>query len=157
MELSLVRPIQIGVGYVSQEFGENPQMYRMNGLAGHNGIDYAVPVGTPVRAPISGIVVPVANQGQVGYGRYVVIENELCGVLLAHLSEVLVQVGQEVQAAEVIALSGGMPGADGAGRSTGPHLHFGLYFKRLPNGQLRGRNPAYNHWFDPGLWRDSKL
>ena len=39
---------------ISQRFGENPWDYAKFGLAGHNGIDFAVPVGTPIHAVDNG-------------------------------------------------------------------------------------------------------
>ncbi|NPV77508.1 MAG: hypothetical protein HPY59_14200, partial [Anaerolineae bacterium] len=42
---------------ISQRFGENPDWYRRFGIAtGHNGLDFAVPPGTPVLASERGVV-----------------------------------------------------------------------------------------------------
>ena len=71
----------------------------------HRGIDYAVPVGTPVRAPAAGTVLfagPLTLSGQT-----VVIDHGQ-GVLsvLQHLSRVDARVGDSVAAASVVGLSG---------------------------------------------------
>ncbi len=83
----------------------------------HKGVDWAVPTGTAVVASCGGTVVK-AGWGS-GYG-YVVYINHEDGrqTRYAHLSKVLVSVGQNVSQGQRIALSGN------TGVSTGPHLHF---------------------------------
>lgn len=92
------------------------------GSTDHDGIDIAVPEGTPVRAALSGKVTAAGPNG--GYGNYVAIHH--AGGLLtfyAHLSVIGVRVGQKVERGEQIAKSGN------TGTSTGPHLHFGVHRK----------------------------
>ena len=43
-----------------------------------------------------------------------------------HLSRVDVAVGDRVAAGDLVGLSGGEPGAPGAGNTTSPHLHFAM-------------------------------
>jgi murein DD-endopeptidase MepM/ murein hydrolase activator NlpD len=83
----------------------------------HNGVDLAVPVGTPVLAAQSGKVV-TATENQRS-GRYLVLDHGN-GVRTAycHLDRFLAADGVEVARGEQIAWSGN------SGRSTGPHLHF---------------------------------
>jgi murein DD-endopeptidase MepM/ murein hydrolase activator NlpD len=82
----------------------------------HNGVDLAVPIGTPILAAQAG-------RARVGEdhvsGKYVVIEHGH-GVRTSycHLDEILVQRGERVEPGTRIARSGN------TGRSTGPHLHF---------------------------------
>jgi hypothetical protein len=92
----------------------------------HNGTDYAMPVGTPVLAAADGIVDTVTTQAgsSRSYGLYVVLRHEGFYTYYAHLSKVIVKVGDQVRQGQTIALSGGAKGAPGAGSSTGPHLHF---------------------------------
>ena len=83
----------------------------------HTGQDFAVPIGTPVRAAGAGRVVKVSCGG--AFGIEVVIEHP--GgyyTQYAHLAAVTVDQGQRVAAGEWIAQSGT------TGNSTGPHLHF---------------------------------
>ena len=84
----------------------------------HNGIDLALRTGDPVLAAFSGKVRIIDYQRR-GFGHYVVIRHHN-GVetLYAHLSRVLVEQDQFVNAGDTIALGGS------TGRSTGPHLHF---------------------------------
>jgi len=83
--------------------------------APHGGVDYAVPVGTQVHAPFTGVVAVAGNVR--GFGNTVVIQYPQGSVILGHLSSISVRVGMEVQAGTVVALSGN------TGSSTGPHLH----------------------------------
>jgi len=83
----------------------------------HTGIDFGVPIGTPVRAAERGTVLYAGWYG--GYG-YTVIINHGGGIttLYAHNSRITVGVGQEIQRGQVVAASGS------TGLSTGPHVHF---------------------------------
>jgi murein DD-endopeptidase MepM/ murein hydrolase activator NlpD len=83
----------------------------------HNGIDIAIPTGTPVNAVAPGVVVYSGNRS--GYGNTVIVEHDDGIVTLyAHNSRIMAEEGQQVSAGSVLALSGS------TGRSTGPHLHF---------------------------------
>ena len=83
----------------------------------HNGVDIAIPAGTPVNAVASGVVVYSGSRS--GYGNTVVVEHDNGIITLyAHNSRILALEGQQVSAESVLALSGS------TGRSTGPHLHF---------------------------------
>ncbi len=83
----------------------------------HEGMDFAVNVGTKVHATGHGTVEYVGREG--GYGNVVEIKNGFgYTTLFAHLEKALVRVGQRVERGQVIALSGD------TGLSTGPHLHY---------------------------------
>ncbi len=85
----------------------------------HNGVDYGVPVGTPVWAVGDGRVVK-AGWGS-GFGNLVEIAHANGWTSqYAHLSSIAVRVGQHVSQKMTIARSGN------TGMSTGPHLHYGL-------------------------------
>jgi murein DD-endopeptidase MepM/ murein hydrolase activator NlpD len=85
----------------------------------HNGADFASPNGTPVHAPGAGRV--VLADALYFSGNTVVIDHG-AGVfsLLAHLSEMAVESGDNVDAGDVV----GKVGA--TGRVTGPHLHWSV-------------------------------
>ena len=121
---------------LSQRFGQNPALYASFELAGHEGLDFACPVGTPVRACHDGRAEP--RWGPV-YGDQVWLYGEGMMTLYAHLSRACVQQGQSVSTKDVIGLSGD------TGRSTGPHLHLGFKMNGV-------RNVAYRNWIDPEPW-----
>jgi murein DD-endopeptidase MepM/ murein hydrolase activator NlpD len=83
----------------------------------HGGIDIANSVGTPILAAADGVVIETGPQG--GYGIWVKLRHyDGTVTVYAHLSSVLVNVGQRVMAGDQIARMGN------TGNSTGPHLHF---------------------------------
>lgn len=84
---------------------------------GHNGLDIAVPVGTPIQTTMDGQVVHAGWNNQ-GYGNLVIVEYGEYRTYYAHLSSIPVSVGDTVKAGTTIGLSGN------TGNSTGPHLHY---------------------------------
>lgn len=85
----------------------------------HSGLDFAVPAGTPVKAPAAGKVVLVGDYFFNGKTVFVDHGQGLIS-MFCHLSRVDVQVGQEVP-------RGGVVGRVGStGRATGPHLHWNV-------------------------------
>lgn len=86
---------------------------------GHHGVDYGVKIGTPVQAAADGTVSAVASGGDFGM-RVEIDHGGGYKTLYGHLSGAQCNVGDVVKQGQIIALSGN------AGRSTGPHLHFGL-------------------------------
>jgi len=92
---------------------------KTQGIHGHNAVDIAAKIGTPIVATASGRVI-VAKMGGYngGYGNMIVIAHENnIQTLYAHLSQLYITPGQTVTQGQVI-------GAVGTtGRSTGPHLH----------------------------------
>jgi murein DD-endopeptidase MepM/ murein hydrolase activator NlpD len=111
-------------GPISSPFG--PRIHPVYGIPSfHNGIDLAVPEGTPVRAAMAGVVSFAGWEG--GFGLLVVLDHQNgYETYYAHLSRILVRVGQRVSAGETIALSGN------TGLSTGPHLHFEVRYLGSP-------------------------
>lgn len=93
---------------------------------GHNGIDFGIPVGTPVKSAENGTVVGTGNTDLVcsgaSYGKWVLIQHKNgLSTLYAHLSLINVSSGQEIKRGEAMGYSGN------TGYSTGPHLHFTVY------------------------------
>jgi len=93
----------------------------------HNGIDIQASIGMPILAADDGEVIALGNQDRycyrAAYGKYIVIRhNNYLTTLYAHLSLQSVQTGDIVKRGEIIGYTGN------SGFSTGPHLHFTVYF-----------------------------
>ncbi len=114
-EEPFTRPVQ---GSVSSAFGLR-RFFNDQPRAPHRGVDLRGAEGTPIQAFSSGEVVLAGDHYFAG--RSIYIDHGL-GVVTQyiHLSEILVQEGDNVVAGQII----GKVGA--TGRVTGPHLHFGL-------------------------------
>jgi len=110
-------------GYVSSRFGN-----RRGGF--HAGIDIATGYGAPVGAAEAGRVVYAGWRG--AYGRVVEISHG-GGVttVYAHLSSIVVSVGQEVNRGQVLGYVGT------SGNATGPHLHFEVRVNGNPQNPLK--------------------
>jgi murein DD-endopeptidase MepM/ murein hydrolase activator NlpD len=100
--------------------------YRIHPISGkrqfHDGLDIANDSGTKIVAAGSGIVTYSGWNG--GYGRVIIISHGYgYKSVYAHNRKNLVEVGERVKKGQVIAELGN------TGRSTGPHLHFEVYYK----------------------------
>ena len=99
----------------------SPFGYRIHPIFGvqrfHTGLDIGSPLGSSIIAANKGTVVKTAYSSS--YGNMIMIDHG-GGILTvyAHLAEILVNTGQEVERGTIIAKSGS------TGWSTGPHLHF---------------------------------
>ncbi len=91
-------------------------------ISPHKGVDFGMPVGTPIYSTGDGVVTRVKNHPYAG--KYIEIQHD--GRYLTrymHLSRITVHRGEKVKRGERIALSGN------TGRSTGPHLHYEIHIK----------------------------
>lgn len=85
----------------------------------HSGLDFAVPKGTPVKAPADGVVTIVDDY--FFNGKTVFVDHGQGFITMyCHLSAFKVKPGQSVKRGEVIAYVGS------TGRATGPHLHWNV-------------------------------
>ena len=106
--------------YVSSPFG-----YRKHPVTGewsmHKGVDLVAPKGTPIYASRSGYVTIATYHSTAG--NYVTINHQdgYTSVYM-HMTHDVVSVGEYVKAGELIGYVGS------TGRSTGPHLHFGITY-----------------------------
>lgn len=113
---------------LTQEYGVNPERYKSWG--GHMGLDYKMPVGTPILATQQGTVVDTGSSpagqtpsrpGTGGFGNWIIVEYpDGYTVEYGHLSQIDVKPGDSVGAGQTIGLSGH------TGVSDFPHLHFGV-------------------------------
>lgn len=113
-------PLPGGSSYVSCAYG-----YRYHPIYGyykmHYGVDLAASAGTPIYATKSGTVT-MAGYSSVN-GNYVSINHgDGYSSLYAHMTNYTVSNGQYVKQGEVIGYVGS------TGWSTGPHLHFEIYY-----------------------------
>ena len=91
----------------------------LNRIRAHRGVDYAAPIGTPVRAAGSGRVRFVGNKG--GYGKVIELEHiNQVRTVYGHLSRFArgLRTGDRISQGEIIGYVGM------TGLATGPHLHY---------------------------------
>lgn len=124
-EETLIWPVIPGLG-ISTKFLD-PEYETRFGIP-HPGIDIPTDQLTPVRAALSGKVIKAVS-GDIGVYSYLQLAHrDGFSTVYGHLYELRVQEGDDVQQGQIIALSGGAIGTQGAGKlSTGPHLHFEMY------------------------------
>jgi murein DD-endopeptidase MepM/ murein hydrolase activator NlpD len=89
----------------------------LNVMRAHLGVDFAAPIGTPVRASADGVVTQAGVDG--GYGKVVRMRHPNgYTTLYGHLSRINVKVGQHLTQSTVLGLVGM------TGLATGPHLDY---------------------------------
>lgn len=127
-DILLSWPLQVKRG-ISAHFHDETYPFRK--LFEHPGIDIPAPVGTPIRAAAGGYVAWTRVGKQ--YGNYImVVHAGGVATIYAHLSSFVVEPDTYVDRGDVIGYSGGRPGDQGAGLSTGPHLHFEVRQNGIP-------------------------
>ncbi len=123
-----IQPISLEETYwLSSDFGMRIDPFSKRPTF-HCGIDYAANPGLNVYATGDGIV-DFIRTSNGGYGREIIIDHGFGYTSrYAHLLKILVQPGQQVRRGQIIGLLGD------SGRSTGPHLHYGVdYFNKPVN------------------------
>jgi murein DD-endopeptidase MepM/ murein hydrolase activator NlpD len=114
----------IAAGYYSSNYG-----YRIDPITGrstfHTGVDVIASPGTPVMAAAGGVVSSANFQSEYGNTIDVDHDNGLTS-RYAHLSRMMVKVGDVVMKGQVVGAVGS------TGRTTGPHLHFEVREKGIP-------------------------
>ena len=130
------RSYRVAQGYNGQRTHEGRDQYA---------VDFAMRKGTPVCAARAGVVVDVKESSKTGgssekfrdKSNYVCIahaDGTVAEYHHLHYDGVLVEIAQQVEAGQRIAISGN------TGYSTGPHLHFGVY--SAVNGRRRQSHPV---------------
>jgi len=130
---------------VSSRFNSSRLHPILNRIRAHQGVDYAAPMGTPVRAASDGRIRFAGRKG--GYGNLVEIEHSASVVTVyGHLSRFAreTRVGAHVTQGTVIAYVGM------TGLATGPHLHYEYrlngVFKNPQTVVLPGAAPIDARW-----------
>ncbi|WP_323742275.1 M23 family metallopeptidase [Microbacterium sp. UFMG61] len=102
-----------------------------NPPSGEPGTDYAVPVGTPIRAAADGVIVDRKDTTSTATGRYLALRADDGNYIrYLHLQSSAVLPGTRVARGQVIAVSG----ASGFGYEAGygPHVHVSLWLGGTP-------------------------
>lgn len=110
--------------FVTQGFGQNPQIYAKFNLRGHNGIDLRTrfvdsPLGHRYVTAAADGVVEIVRWDVAGYGVHIRLRHSDGSMTIyGHLMKPYVQKGDKIMAGQRIGLT------DNTGFSTGAHLHF---------------------------------
>jgi hypothetical protein len=127
--IPLVTPVQNGQYRLTSGFS-----YRVDPFTGrgafHSGLDLAAGYGTTIMASAPGRVVVAEPRGP--YGNMVEIDHgNGIRTRYAHLQAILVREGDTVGFRQKIALMGS------TGRSTGPHLHYEIWFRDVARDPMK--------------------
>ena len=117
LEYSIPNPVP-GNTKITSNFGER------NGKQ-HYGMDISVPCDTDLKAPASGTVIEV-GQSNDGCGGSIRIQHDGFQTRYCHLKRIFVNKNEKIFQGEVIGKTGGGKDVEGAGTSTGCHLHIEL-------------------------------
>ncbi len=122
---------------ISSRFNLRRKHPILNRIRAHTGVDYAAPVGTPVKSTAKGKVVKRKWNG--GYGKTIVIQHgNKYSTLYAHLSSFKkgVSVGSLVKQGQIIGFVGS------TGLATGPHLHYEFRVNKKHKNPLKYQYPS---------------
>ena len=144
---------------ITQQFGATVDAKKLYISGTHNGVDFGIAMGTPVKSMAGGVVVGTGNTDNTcpgaSFGKWILIDHQNGLVATyAHLSTIKVSAGQKVSPGEIIGYSGN------TGYSTGPHLHVSVYaatavkVQSLPSKACGGNTytlpvSAINAYLDP--------
>jgi murein DD-endopeptidase MepM/ murein hydrolase activator NlpD len=100
-------------GWITRQFSTDS----IGEQVGHQGLDFAAALGTPIRATASGTVEAIQNDKI--FGLSVIIRHDHGFITkYSHCSKILVNENEKVRKGQTVALVGN------TGRSTAPHLHY---------------------------------
>lgn len=106
---------------ITGRFGTLSEFRKARGMQPHSGLDFAMPIGTPIPALANGTI--VLSQESKVLGHVVVLrimdkQKKLAYIGYCHLQKPGAQVGTKVKEGETVGLVGNSGSA-----SSGPHLH----------------------------------
>ncbi len=114
------QPVQ---GRISGVYGSR-RTYNGAERSWHKGLDIAAPTGTPIAAPAAGRVVFAADTFY--NGNLIILDHgQQFFTIYAHLDTMATAVGDDLKQGQTMGTVGT------TGRSTGPHLHWGLYWGQM--------------------------
>lgn len=128
--------------YLTQRFGEHPEIYGQFGMKGHNGNDYGAPLGTPIHAAHDGNVNYYDDPNGYGLNARVFFDEDGFSweTVYGHMQK-YEGTARSVKQGDVIGY------VNSTGFSTGNHLHFGV--RKLLNGSVVDYNNGYFGYLDP--------
>lgn len=102
----------------------------------HLGVDIALPVGSSLYSPITGKIIEARYHNNLA-GNVIKVQNDNGYMhFFAHLKAFMVTEGQSVNEGDLIGYTGGAKGEKNSGNSTGPHLHWALFYHNKPRDPL---------------------
>ncbi|MEK7648830.1 MAG: peptidoglycan DD-metalloendopeptidase family protein [Patescibacteria group bacterium] len=138
----------MGSGVVNFSWPVNPsrgisayfhdKSYPFRSIFEHSAVDIRAYQGTYVMAAEDGYVGRAKDGGKKGYSYVMILHDKGFATVYGHLSHSMVKDDMYVKKGQVIGLSGGTPGTNGAGPfTTGPHLHFEVRVNGIPDDPLK--------------------
>jgi murein DD-endopeptidase MepM/ murein hydrolase activator NlpD len=106
---------------ISSEFGLRNVK---SGSKNHKGVDISTPSGSPVYAPLDGVVSAARDTTPNACGGFIQLNHTSVHTKFCHLSRISVRAGDQVKRGQLIGYSGGGKNDPMRGRATGPHLHY---------------------------------
>ncbi|MBD2751637.1 peptidoglycan DD-metalloendopeptidase family protein [Spirosoma validum] len=119
-EPALAFPVQ---GRDSRQISSYFGAPRDGGRRRHEGVDIFAPKGTPAVASVDGVITGVGSNSLGGNVAFLIDNERSIRLYYAHLDRWNVTNGQRVSVGDTV----GYVGNTGNARTTGPHLHFGIY------------------------------
>ena len=121
---------------ISSRFGLGRKHPVLNKIRAHKGVDYAAPMGTPVKATGDGVVAFAGKDG--GFGRKIKLKHGgAYSTVYAHLQRIgkNIRRGKEVKQGQIIGYVGQ------SGLATGPHLHYEFQIHGVHRNPLKVKLP----------------
>lgn len=125
------------LGPITGVYGSQ-RVYNGEPRSPHYGVDVAQPTGTPVKAPVAGVVTLAHNDMFFSGGTLIIDHGHGVSSTFIHLSKILVAEGAEVKQGDIIAEVGA------TGRVTGAHLDWRMnwFDQRIDPQLLVGPMPS---------------
>lgn len=110
---------------INSPYGARDIKKEPNASKFHRAVDLDSPSGSPVYAPLDGVVTRAVDTTPDGCGGHVRIKhNKKMDTKFCHLKKWVVRKGDKVKKGQVIGYTGGGDRDPYRGTSTGPHLHY---------------------------------